>query len=339
MSLGWQTESTLLPSKSKPIHVNSDSIISLKNLVNNEKSRLMNASSIICSTNNKKRKLNIENKYNYNANQHKSDKKEVATARELNSNMNNERNLKLKDSTDMLTKKSKIYDDLMKQSTSGTKINNELFLINFKEKGKKDQTDNIDAKEVIPLKKISAGSGTSLNTVNYIDNDTQKVNLDPWQWSNGENQLFKSNRTPYLELESNGNPNNYSEETLTHLERKKLFEQYTENASIGLDRQDEEGGNGRDSYSNVKSTTSSGDARIETQWERVRRQNEVIRNMTVDQVQVNATNTNSNTNNNVAENGTCAHTTDVVSANKADRIAMLLKRKELKKQKLQEKQL
>jgi hypothetical protein len=40
MSLGWQTESALLPSKAKPIHVDSKSMVGLKSIVFNEEERL-----------------------------------------------------------------------------------------------------------------------------------------------------------------------------------------------------------------------------------------------------------------------------------------------------------
>ena len=40
MSLGWQTESALLPSKAKPIHVDSKSMVGLKSIVFDEEERL-----------------------------------------------------------------------------------------------------------------------------------------------------------------------------------------------------------------------------------------------------------------------------------------------------------
>jgi hypothetical protein len=172
MSLGWQTESALLPSKAKPIAVGDRSILSLKALLyQKEQQRSLKSSNTDIDTQPSKHRNKEKDN---NALQIGKKRKEISKPRDEEE----EREEKARQA---LEAKARLYEEIEAGKASGAAA-----LVDFKTKHKQN--------------KYESSSLSPPSTVNSVSNEVSKPKIvhheygaNQWQWSNSNSNSSISN--------------------------------------------------------------------------------------------------------------------------------------------------
>lgn len=162
MSLGWQTESALLPSKAKPIKVDNKTLINLKSLVY-QKEQQQKLERQHHSSSSRFNHLHVSKRFN-------SEEKTV--------------DLKTTEETDIsatekaslaLAGKAKLYEKLMQEGFGSRDIGS-ASLIDFSRKRQNEEIYNDEPEEAYPPKEAPSSLSISFRQVQ---------GFGQWQWSRG----------------------------------------------------------------------------------------------------------------------------------------------------------
>jgi len=237
MSLGWQTESALLPSKSKAIHVNSKSLFSLKAIVYETEQR---------------QKLQAKEKPVRSLNNTLNNKKESIKSDEKDDPDDLQDN-NVKDPEIALTAKSKIYEQIMQGQVEG-----DASLVDFGTKRQKLSNDHI---------------GDSLRkTASEVVNPsiTSSYGKDQWQWSKGASETQNDDQ----QVASQWRKDEVATKLLQKEVDRQIEKEYSQQGPhLSGERIKSQTTKDNDNKTNT-STTSFSDtalsegAKIKTQWEK-----------------------------------------------------------------------
>jgi hypothetical protein len=174
MSLGWQTESALLPSKAKPIHVDNKSLLSLKAIVLEQEQKQQ------------AKKDSLPNTTQYNRfktpiiSSQTRDKGNSEKEKYVGKSMEGECTSVEYKAQRALEAKAKIYEEMMKKSTSTNSTENFLnpTLVDFSAKNKKDQKETNETDNLEPIKHYPSQPPAEKRA-----KVTNEYGSNQWQWS------------------------------------------------------------------------------------------------------------------------------------------------------------
>lgn len=241
MSLGWQTESALLPSKAKPIHVDSKSLIQLKSLVSQQEKLRQE---------DREDEDNIATKRRRIIRNHKS--KQISRDNHFSPSSSNAPTESSEISVELRVKRSleakaKLYEEMLSQGLhSKTTTDTAVGLVDFDEKRR-------SMAQIAPQKEFDEEEEEKENEVVPAPRSEEEIPVtseygpQQWQWST-------VNPSQSVEQED------FSSEWRAEKEFKGLVESRI-NEELTLHRQNE--------AMNQRNVTSVSEAaRIKTQWEK-----------------------------------------------------------------------
>lgn len=245
MSLGWQTESTFLPRKSKPIQVNNSSMDRLKQLINKEeeKRKLTHSS----QTNTEKSTDKQDYKFKRSTKpiaKKKKDDLDIYYAKDYDS-------LKIEDKARIaLEAKSKLYEEARKGNPIGS-----ASLVVFADKPDEPSSSHNLNESYEPHKTSENNPDTLRNPPTLTSAQIIGETNDPWQWSKGTSTANEDAQQTIQQWKTN----QIQKKTLQEEIDKRIQEEF-------IHKQ-------KDIISSVSQPISfasvSSGARIKTQWDQV----------------------------------------------------------------------